>query len=145
MHILQPEIMVLTVLSVLFAIFDHQTRRVPVFLFILGTILGISVSAIGRREIVSVLAAMIPGILLVVLSVCTEGGIGIGDGHYFLIAALFLEWRETVLLAVLSFSLAAAVSLGMILAGCFTERNMKKKKLPFLVFMPVSLLAIFCI
>jgi len=144
MLVLQPQIWVLMGLSILFGICDLRNRHVPVLFFVLGTVMGAAICVLNRREILSVTAAAIPGILLILLSFCSEGGIGIGDGHFFLMTGLFLEWKAVLILAAVSFLLAATVSLGVILSGFWNGRRVRKRGLPFLSFIPFALLITVC-
>lgn len=143
MYILQPKIWLLMGLTIVFAVYDLRFRQVPLWLFLVSAAMGCAVCILENRDAVSVIQAMIPGILCLLLSLCTKGGMGIGDGHYFLVAALFADWKAVTVLLAVSFLLAAGVSLALILYGLYKGKNMAKKSLPLLAFLPFSMMALY--
>lgn len=74
------------------------------------------------------------GLALLVVNRITEGGIGEGDGIFFLITGIYLGFWKTFFLLAASLFLCSIVGLGYVACGRLTGKGNKKKKLPFLVF-----------
>ena len=122
-------------ISVVFAVLDIRYRSVPLCFFAVVCAAGIVFSVLTKRPFSDVLLAALPGVIVMVFSVITEGGIGTGDGLYFLAMSGFLRPLDAGLLLLFALFLAAAVS--MIL---FLVKKKRKTALPFLAFMPAVLL-----
>ncbi len=84
----------------------------------------------GEMSAVSAFLGILTGIFLIVVSVATEGQIGIGDGLLFVICGLFFSLYETGVLLLISLFLTAAVSGIMIVI----KRAGKKDTIPFAPF-----------
>ena len=127
-------------ISVIFAVWDIRCRKAPLFLFAAAFLAGLIYAAVTGRSVSEVFCSAVPGIALLLLSAVTEGGIGTGDGLFFLSVAGFLRPMESVLsliAAVFLASLAALVLFGM--------KRDRKASIPFLALMPPALLFVcFC-
>ncbi len=121
--------------------FDIRTKKLPGIwigggFFVMG-MYGIVTIIFGRQNLANLAAALLPGILIIVFSKIS-GQIGDGDGLLFLLLGFFFSVREEWLLIFLSFFLAVAGSLGIIIS----KRNCKNKRIPFVPFITVAVICI---
>lgn len=79
------------------------------------------------------LAAALPGVMLLFLSRITGGEVGEGDGVFFLGAALFLDWETCMLLFAGGLLCGSAVGVGMIVWGLIKRKSVRGLRLPFLL------------
>ena len=121
--------------SAVFALWDIKFRRAPHWLFAAGFLAGCIFAAAAERTLTSVLLALIPGLLLLLLSVLTEGGIGTGDGLFYVSLAGFLSPRDSFLILFLSVFLAGFAALFL-----YIKKRDRKTSIPFLAMVPASLL-----
>ena len=92
--------------------------------------IGICMSVMHGRVPAELLYSVIPGLVLMVFSVITRGGIGFGDGIVVFVMGLFLSWQETATVCGIGFMLSATG------AGIwFAIRRRRKDTLPFLPFL----------
>ncbi len=80
-----------------------------------------------------ILAAALPGLILLFLSQITGGEVGEGDGVFFLGAAFFLDWEECMLLFAGGLLCGSAMGIGLILWGKIKRKNVRRMRLPFLL------------
>lgn len=122
---------------------DLKSRRIQIWLYIFFGAVGVCVnlfswSGKGTPSFGSFLwtaAAVIPGLFLLLLSRVSRGGVGTGDGWFFVTAAFYLGvWK---ILALLFYGLffCSLCSLGMITWGMVSGISVRKRKLPFLPFL----------
>lgn len=124
-----------TVYALLAAWQDLRHRGVSRWVYLVFA--GIGAVQIGFRGVVSLPAAgaaMLPGILLLLLTRCSRGAIGAGDGYFFLVSAFYLSMRDITLLLCFGLLLCTACCLGIVVWGCIAGVNVRKKRLPFLAF-----------
>ena len=136
-------------MSVLFGIFltlsawhDLRERKIPVRLFclfgaagIVGLLCGWGEAEPGAAMWVSFLTALLPGSLLLGLTLFTEGEIGAGDGCFFLVSACYLPLTTLLLLLAGGLLFCSALSMGMIVWGARSGICVRKIRLPFLPFL----------
>lgn len=80
------------------------------------------------------------GAALLGLSYLTDGGIGEGDGWFFVITGFFLSPAENVLLFLSGVAFCSIYSLTLTAAAVIGGGSVRKKKLPFLPYvLPVGL------
>ena len=121
--------------SAVFALWDIKFRRAPHWLFAAGFLAGCIFAAAAERTLTSVLLALIPGLLLLLLSVLTEGGVGAGDGLFYASLAGFLDPRDSFLILLASVFLAGLAALFL-----YAIKRDRKASIPFLAMVPASLL-----
>jgi len=143
MYILQPLPITALILSLMFAYYDWKTREAPLWLILTAGAIGLGICISAKREFISVLYALIPGILMILLSFATEGKLGIGDGIFVSILALFMEWKQVCIMTGVAFFLAGVLSLGMIAVAQIHGYCVRERKLPFLCFMPLGVILAF--
>ena len=79
--------------------------------------------------------SLLPGTGLLIISHCTAGAIGKGDGLFFLVAGAYLGFWKCLALLFCGLLFCSAWGLGMLLCGFCTERRGKDIRLPFLPFL----------
>lgn len=118
------------------AIADVKEKAVPsIFLMIFGVIAVIYAVLNREKEWMNILYSLIPGIFLLMVSLCTKESIGYGDG--WAVAALgLLIGAEACLLTVCA-GLAVSAIFSLILLALHKVNG--KSRLPFLPFLMVGL------
>ena len=97
-------------------------------------IIGIGVSLALKRSLRQMVLSCGLGMFLLLLSKCTNGGIGEGDGWFFIVSGLYIDWRDNMQIFLSGLFLCFGVSLILIVQGCFQHQK-KKRTLPFLPFL----------
>lgn len=127
--------------------YDIRTKKIPVWLFAAFGAVGMAGVVIGGNVNAGELfAACLPGILLLLLTFCTRGAAGAGDGCFFLISACYLGFTGTMLLFLYGLLLCGACGLGMAVWGITHGINAGRMRLPFVPFiLPVWLWLLFLV
>lgn len=114
------------------AIWDIKTKSVPVVLLLLALFLGGGYALFGREEMGGIeFVTCIPGVFCILLSILSEGKIGLADG-LLLLALGFVETLEE-LLFVLLVSMGLCSLCGLLLCVC--RRATLQSRLPFVPFL----------
>ena len=96
------------------AICDIRTRSLPFILLAAGGIMTaayeLSLAACGRLELYGLLLAMMPGLLMLIVSFASRGSMGTGDGLTALIAGPMLGAGASCVVVLLAFLFSAAVA-----------------------------------
>lgn len=80
------------------------------------------------------------GIFLLILGQITDGGIGEGDGWFFIVTGFFLEPAENFMLFLSGLIFCSVYSLAYMAASFIGGVGVRQKRLPFLPFLlPVGL------
>ena len=87
-------------------------------------------------------AALIPGILLLVLSKITKGAVGQGDGFFFLVSGMYLGFWDNVALLFFGLLICSLWGMGMLIWGMFEKKRIKNVQLPFLPFLVPAAVAL---
>ena len=127
---LQPEYAEVLLLLSGNAICDLRRREISLMYSAAFAGIGICMSVMHGRRPAELLYSVIPGLILMLFSVITRGGIGFGDGIVVSVMGLFLNWQET----------AAVCGIGLMLSATgagiwFAIRRRRKDTLPFLPFL----------
>lgn len=107
---------------------DLKRKQVPVCPVALLGIAGVGFRIWNETGIWELFLGTVPGILLLVLSVCSRESIGIGDGLVLLVLGIFCGISTAV--AVLGMALVLAAVLAMVLLT--TGKAGRKTELPFI-------------
>lgn len=119
---------------------DIRFRGIGKVSLMLAGGMGLVVSAGSGREWGDVFISVIPGILLLGLSYLTDGGIGEGDGWFFVVSGLFWELEENLLLMLSGILFCSMYSLVLAAAVLARSGSIRRKTLPFLPYLlPVGL------
>ena len=142
-----------TLLYVLFflaaAACDLKKKSVPVLLFILALFTGIPCflypylhagASVTNIMLIRKLIGFLPGCLLLALSLLTQGALGIGDGFFLILSALFLSFREILILLLIGILVSAIVSILMIILAHFRQNRLRHQSIPFIPCMLPALL-----
>lgn len=132
---------------------DLRDRKIPVLLLMAAAAAGVLEIAghifcfewqsgrelrlwLGMRA-----AAVIPGIFLLIISKCSRGAVGRGDGLFFMVSGLYLGFWRNVALLLYGLIFCSAWGCGVFLWGIFAGKRVKDIELPFLTFLiPAALL-----
>ena len=88
---------------------DIRYRGIGKTFLLLAGFLGLVVSFGAGRQWWNVFISVIPGILLLGFSHLTDGGVGEGDGWFFVVSGLFWELKENLLCSMYGLAWSAAV------------------------------------
>lgn len=107
----------------------REILLVPTFCFFSGGVLTALIRDLLRNEIpfVSRCLALIPGILILMLTWMTRGQVGAGDGIVFLALGAWLSGREIVLIFLMTAFLAGGEA-----AVLFLRRHSPKETFPMI-------------
>jgi len=111
-----------------FSVYDLRWKKVNVSAVALFGIAVIAYRIYGKTAIPELLAGLIPGIGLLLISFVTKESIGTGDGLVLCVIGMFCGMKQTA--AVLGMALILSAVLAMVLLVC--KRAGKKTELPFL-------------
>lgn len=89
-------------------------------------------SLFNGRQLADALLSCGIGAGLLGLSYLTDGGIGEGDGWFFLISGLFLSWKENLLLLCSGWFLCVLYGFVLIGQAIGGKRINRRKQVPFL-------------
>ncbi|MDL2301309.1 prepilin peptidase [Lachnospiraceae bacterium OttesenSCG-928-D06] len=114
--------------------FDIQSRKLPVKLLLLTTVLTLAASAYftynGVYDFKHNCFSLVPGIILLLAAFLTQK-IGYGDGIVWILLGLTISYRESILIFMGSLILAAIVS-ALLLVFKKVAHNSKIPYIPFI-------------
>ncbi len=118
------------------AIADIKEKAVPcVFLAVFGMIAVIYIVMRGEKEWLSILYSLIPGVFLLMVSLCTKESIGYGDGWAVMALGLLIEAEACFITVCIGLFVSAFFSLILLVL----HKVSGKSRLPFLPFLTVGL------
>ena len=127
--------LVYSIFLLLSAWYDLRTAKIPIWLLVLFGITGALGLLTGAwQEYSGVLAAFLPGIFLLLVTICTGGAAGAGDGCFFIVSACYLGSYGTIVLFLCGLFFCGTCSLGMAAWGFIHGINAGKMRLPCLPF-----------
>ena len=107
---------------------DIKTKTVPVAAVVVVAVGALIYRLFEGVSLGTLMAGLVPGIVVLVLSYATEEDIGLGDGLVLCMLGVFCGWRRC--LAVFGMALMLSGILAVILLVC--RRVGRKTELPFL-------------
>ena len=113
---------------------DFKFKEIPVWLSIVGGVLGITFSVIEHREWTSLLLACVPGIVCLISSRLTKEVIGYGDGIVLVVMGTYMTISQVFSIGIIAFGIAGIVAL--ILLVIFRKNG--KEQIPFIPFLAVA-------
>lgn len=123
---------------------DIKTRRISIMISVIFAVSGALLCAASHREVKDVMTALIPAVVMFVLSILSDGGIGTGDAIFAGTCAMYLPADELLLSGLLAWGACCIAGL-FILLGCqlgYTAQKVRTKGLPFTAFMTVPIVFI---
>ena len=113
---------------------DWRWRSLSMRFLLAAGMVGIGLSAVLNRTLLQVVSSAAIGVLLLLLSKWTEGGIGEGDGWFFVVSGCYIDWQDNLCLFLSGLFLCFGLSL------CFIVLRLLKRKrnhvtVPFLPFL----------
>lgn len=119
---------------------DLRSRTVGQGFLAAAGSLGAAVSLLSGRSVLGLLSSAAVGIFLLILGQITDGGIGEGDGWFFIVTGFFLEPTENFMLFLSGLIFCSVYSLAYMAASFIGGVGVRQKRLPFLPFLlPVGL------
>lgn len=115
-----------------YAIEDIKKRRITVWYLPIFGGLGVVLQALSHnRSVAEIFLGMGVGLAICLLSRCTRGSIGAGDGLVLTVTGIFLGGSSNVELLMTGLLYAAVFSLGILIFG---KKN-RRQEIPFVPFL----------
>lgn len=134
---------------------DWKKQEIPVWIYGVFALVGAVRIALRMALLVNAGESMVPvmtglaasaavGILLLLVSVCSDGAVGDGDGWFFLVSGLYLTWLENLSLLCFGLFLCSLYGIGLTLHGVWKRVSVRNRKIPFLPFLlPMGIWMVF--
>ncbi len=132
---------------------DLKEKEIPLIFFVVAAAAGVIWAAgdLGTggwkegeqvfRKLFGQAASLLPGTGLLIISYCTKGAVGKGDGLFFLVSGLYLGFWKCLALLFCGLLFCSAWGLGMLIWGFCAGKKVKDIRLPFLPFLiPVAVI-----
>lgn len=114
-------------------VFDIKRKKIPVYMLIVLAAAGIiSNFTIGEFDIEKRIIAMLPGMILLIVSMITKQQIGYGDGLIILIMGLYID-IDDILSIVLSSFLLSSIAAIILMTVFKKKKNFEMAFSPFLL------------
>lgn len=126
---------IFTIFLVISAIQDGRTKTISIWLFIAAGAAGLILTLYTGQGLSNRLLSCLIGIAIVGISRFTDGAIGEGDGWFFVVSGLFLDFFTSLRLLVTSVFLSGIVCGGIYIYFLLKGKDMKKASVPFLPFL----------
>lgn len=129
------EICVLTAGLGVSSVIDLLVRKVSVkilaLLFVAGCIFRVMQ---GDMFEIAFLWRILPGVICILLTKITHGGIGLGDGYMLLVLGMFFNIEELISVCIIASCLAGLVAMGLLFFG----HKKKNYEIPFVPFLSLG-------
>ena len=114
-------------------VFDIKRKKIPVYMLIILAAAGIiSNFTVGEFDIEKRIIAMLPGMILLIVSMITKQQIGYGDGLIILIMGLYID-IDDILSIVLSSFLLSSIAAIILMTVFKKKKNFEMAFSPFLL------------
>lgn len=114
-------------------VFDIIRKKIPVYMLIVLAAAGIiSNFTVGEFDIEKRIIAMLPGMILLIVSMITKQQIGYGDGMIILIMGLYID-IDDILSIVLSSFLLSSIAAIILMTVFKKKKNFEMAFSPFLL------------
>ena len=114
---------------------DWRTREISGRFLLISASAGVCLALFGVRSWSEVALSCLPGIALLCLSRLTNGGIGEGDGWFFVVIGLLLDVGEIVGLLLSGFCLCVLTGLLLLMQAVWNGHGYRNLRIPFLPFL----------
>ena len=116
-------------------VFDIKRKKIPVYMLIILAAAGIiSNFTVGEFDIEKRIIAMLPGMILLIVSMITKQQIGYGDGMIILIMGLYIDIDDILSIVLSSFLLSSIAAI--ILMTVFKKK--KNFEMAFSLFLLIG-------
>lgn len=116
------------------AYFDFKYKEIPLWLSLVGSVIGLLFCVQEERAIGQMILAFIPGIIALGFSWVTKELMGYGDGIILFILGCYMSFARVLSIGMLAFGLAGIVAL--ILLVVFHKKG--SYRMPFIPFLGVA-------
>ena len=114
-------------------VFDIKRKKIPVYMLIILAAAGIiSNFTVGEFDIEKRIIAMLPGMILLIVSMITKQQIGYGDDMIILIMGLYID-IDDILSIVLSSFLLSSIAAIILMTVFKKKKNFEMAFSPFLL------------
>lgn len=114
-------------------VFDIKRKKIPVYMLIILAAAGIiSNFTVGEFDIEKRIIDMLPGMILLIVSMITKQQIGYGDGMIILIMGLYID-IDDILSIVLSSFLLSSIAAIILMTVFKKKKNFEMAFSPFLL------------
>ena len=113
---------------------DYKHKEIPLWISILGGVIGVFFCIIEKRSFSSVLSACILGVLMLGFSWLTKEVIGYGDGIILIVMGLYLTISQLISIGMMAFCVAGVVAL--LLLVLFKKNG--SYRIPFIPFLAIA-------
>ena len=114
-------------------VFDIKRKKIPVYMLIVLAAAGIiSNFTVGEFDIEKRIIAILPGMILLIVSMITKQQIGYGDGMIILIMGLYID-IDDILSIVLSSFLLSSIAAIILMTVFKKKKNFEMAFSPFLL------------
>ena len=113
---------------------DSVWKSISMRFLLAAGMLGVGFSAVLNRNLLQVAASVAIGVLLLFLSKWTYGGIGEGDGWFFVVSGFYIDWQKNLCLFLSGLFLCFGLSLCVIVLRIL-RRKRENITFPFLPFL----------
>ena len=127
---------ILAIVLIALAIFDLKYKEIPLLPVAIGGCIGAVFCFMEEQNIMVVIAACLPGIMMLVFSRLAGEVMGYGDGIVLLLMGVFVTLDKILFITCIAFCFAGGVAL--ILFVFFQKKG--KYRLPFIPFLCASYL-----
>ena len=74
----------------------HHHKSISKSSLLLSGVLGLGLSIALKRSCIQIVISCGIGVVLLLLNKCTDGGIGEGDGWFFVVSGLYMDWQDNL-------------------------------------------------
>ena len=115
------------------SVIDIKNKRIPIVGVVLLGISCFILRYVVERSIlgIGIVLGILPGIVLLILAICSDGKIGMGDGLVVCILGIGYTVEEIISMLGISFFFAAMCSIGLLIV----KKADRKTELPFLPYL----------
>lgn len=132
---------VLGVLLVIQGGIDFKNKEIPLWLSLLGGIIGVIFCVTEGRDINEILFACMLGLGALLFSKMTKEVIGYGDGILLVVMGLYLSLENLMSVVMLAFGIAGIVALVLLVVF----RKNGHYEIPFVPFLSLAYVLEYCI
>lgn len=121
---------------ILFAVYDMKKKEIPVFMLMAAGVLSVLYMIVIRdADGGNIAYSLLPGAVLLALSLCTRESIGYGDGLIVLIMGMWLGPLMCTAAVLLGLLLSAVCALFLLIL----RKVQGKSRIPFVPFLAVGM------